>query len=219
MLDIYFVRHGATCETPSGRYAGLRDVALSERGLDMAQHLAHRLASVAWQRLYTSPLQRTRQTVAPVAAAAGLTPHTDPDLAEIAYGAWDGLTPDEVATRFPAQYASWLQDPARHPPPGGETITEVATRARRSLDNIIAAHPQGSVLVVSHKTTLRVLLCVILGIDPRHYKRRFAMPLGGVSVVRFSAQGPQLLRFADTDYLPPHLHGAADTQPTTGAPR
>jgi probable phosphoglycerate mutase len=129
------------------------------------------------------------------------------DLREIEYGDWDGSTPAELDED--PTYRAWLDDPAAHAPPGGETAIAVATRATRAVEELRRRHGDGRILVVSHKTTIRVLLCALLGLDPRLYRVRLAQPLGGLLSVTFTDRGPRLDALADLSHLPPALRGIA----------
>src|SRR6185312_15004882 len=87
-------------------------------------------------------------------------------LGEIAYGEWDGRPEAEVERDDAARFHAWSAHPGRVAPPGGESGAEIAARAMAAVERIRARHADGGkVLVVSHKATLRVLVCALLGID------------------------------------------------------
>ena len=128
-------------------------------------------------------------------------------LREMRYGTWEGKTPRQLQSA--TEYQEWLADPATHAPPGGETATSVASRANRVVEAMRRKHPDGRVLVVAHKTTIRTLLCTLLDIDPALYRVRLAQPLGGLTVVTFRDTGPRLDALGDLSHLPVELRGIA----------
>ena len=75
-------------------------------------------------------------------------------------------------------------------PPGGETGADIVARALPAIERIVKRHPEGNVLVVSHKATVRLLLCAFLGIDLNLYRSRIAAPVASLAVVEFRDTGP-----------------------------
>jgi len=166
MVRLLLARHGETTWNAEGRYQGTSDVPLSSRGEAQAQALACRLAREGFDVVYASDLQRAWQTAEAIAARHGLEVCPEPRLREIAFGDWEGLTYDEIQQRYPDAVAAWGGDPVTVRPPGGESLAEVAARVRGVLADIASRHKGGSVLLVAHGGTLRILLCDALGIGP-----------------------------------------------------
>ncbi|MBD0270229.1 MAG: histidine phosphatase family protein, partial [Cyanobacteria bacterium Co-bin8] len=104
-----------------------------------------------------------------------------------------------------------LTEPAWNPPTDGETSVQIASRASLVIAEIEAKHSEGNVLVVSHKATIRILLCSLLGIDLGRYRYRIALPVASVSVVDFGSHGPLLVKHGDRSHLPEEL----DARPGT----
>jgi probable phosphoglycerate mutase len=209
MATITFVRHGHTELSANDYMCGTTDPPLCEAGREMAVAVAERAARDTWVALYASPLLRTRQTAAPIQQRLGLPIQLEPDLREIAYGAWDGRRLSEVRATDPAGYRRWVERPGSVAPPGGESGEDVVARALPAIKRIIEQHPRGNVLVVSHKATIRLLLCTFLGVDPNLYRARIAAPVASFAVVEFRDTGPLVLCLGDTSHLPPHLRAAA----------
>lgn len=205
-LKIFLVRHGQTAGSREGRFCGTLDLPLDEKGRAMAEALGDYYARWPWAGLYASPLLRTRETAAPLVRRTGLELQLDAGLREIEYGAWEGLLEAEVRARTPDAFEAWLSDPGRVAPPGGETGLAIAVRALAALERIRAAHPDGGeVLIVSHKATLRILACSLLGIDVSLFRARLAQPAGSMTVFELKSTGPLLLCLADARHLPPEL--------------
>jgi probable phosphoglycerate mutase len=167
---VFLVRHGATVLSAEDRFAGATDVALSEEGREQARRLAARLASATIAAVYASPLGRTVETAQILAAPHGLELQTRDGLREISHGRWEQMTRMEVEKAFPEEAREWEEDPYTFAPAGGESGLEVTARALPVLIDLVRAHPEGTVLVVSHKATIRLMLSSLLGFDPRRYR-------------------------------------------------
>jgi broad specificity phosphatase PhoE len=201
-LTIFFMRHGETDHSRDDLYCGSgSDPDLTERGAQMAHAFANAYGSKQWSALYCSPAKRARATVQPLAEMLSLTPGVEPGLHEIRYGEWEGKTRDEVRREFPNDYLVWTADPGWNPPTAGETAIEIERRARKTVDDIVAEHPDGNVLVVSHKATIRVIVCSLLDMDIGRYRIRLECPVASLTVFQFTRHGPQLLRLADRSHL------------------
>ena len=183
---ILLVRHGATLFSQDDRFAGSTDVELSDMGRVLAQKLADRLRSTKIDSCYASDMKRTIETARIVAGPHGLSPTPTPGLREIDHGKWEGLIHKDVEQKFAREYAAWSADPFTCAPPGGETGLHVLARALPALHDIVANHAGQTILVVSHKATNRLLLCSLLGIDPREYRDRLAQDLACLNILDFN---------------------------------
>ena len=198
---VALVRHGATTLSAEDRFAGATDVELSEAGRAQAQALAERLAGEPISAVYASPLRRTVATASILSAPHGLTPQLADGLREIDHGHWETSTRAEVEARFPGEYAAWEADPFVFAPPGGESGVSVMARALPVLREIVLAHGGGYVLVVSHKATIRLLLCALLGIDARGYRDRLDQAPACLNVLEFKdAVRARLMLYNDVSH-------------------
>ena len=198
---LYFLRHGETTSSQTGGYCGTLDPDLTQAGYEMAQDFATAYRDLAWKAVFCSPLKRTVATAKPLCEAVGLTPHLRDGLKEIAYGQWEGKTPEEVNREFHDEYVSWLADPGWFGPTGGERGVDIARRSSMVLDEIERTHPEGNILVVSHKATTRIMLCSLLGIDVGRYRDRLSLPVAALSIVEMTKQGPLLKVLGDRSHL------------------
>lgn len=211
-LKLYLLRHGQTSLSRANMFCGGRlDPPLTPDGERMAESFADCFASAPWAAIYSSPLQRALATAAPLARAIGRTVEARDGLAEIDYGRWDGKSVDEVDREYHDEYERWTADPAWNPPTGGETAVALAQRVTHVFEGIRAAHPDGNVLVVSHKATIRVALCALLGVDVGRFRYRFGCPVGSVSIIEFGAHGPLAATVADRSHLSVELRGLEGT--------
>jgi alpha-ribazole phosphatase len=158
------VRHGQTDWNLEGRYHGQSDVPLNENGRTQAGVLAQQLQGQSFVAIYTSDLQRARETAAIIAAAIHLPVKLDPRLREINQGEWEGQLVDVIKARYAELWQQRTWDPANVRPPGGETVGEVAKRVFNALNDIARFHPTGSVLIVSHGLSLATVICKVRGI-------------------------------------------------------
>ncbi|MCA1664918.1 MAG: histidine phosphatase family protein [Myxococcales bacterium] len=212
-LSLYLVRHGQTDASLANRFCGRLDPPLNATGLAMADALAARYGREGFAEIVSSPLVRAQQTAAPTARAAGLPVTLDDGLVEIAYGEWDGRAEADVERDDAARFAAWAAHPGRVAPPGGESGADIAVRALAAVERIRARHAGGGgkVLVVSHKATLRVLVCALVGIDVDNFRARIAQKVCAVSIIDFKPSGPLLQILGDTSHLPPALRATDGT--------
>lgn len=169
---VLLVRHGSTQLAAEDRFGGSSDVPLSEEGEHQARALAQRLKAHPIHAAWCSPLLRTRRTAELLLEPHGLRAREVAALREIDHGHWERRTRSEVETKYPEEYRNWDLDPFTNSPAGGESGLQVLARALPALQEIVRAHEGQTLLVVSHKATLRLLLGSFLGFDMRGYRDR-----------------------------------------------
>jgi probable phosphoglycerate mutase len=177
------------------------DPELTVDGIAMADAFSVAYRGEPWTAIYSSPLKRAVATARPLATAIDKNVELRDALAEIDYGAWDGLTAAVVARDWRVEYERWTADPAWNPPTNGETAVALARRMTSVVEEITSAHLDGNVLVVSHKASIRALLCALLGVDVGRFRYRFGCPVGSVTIVEFGGHGPLALAVADRSHL------------------
>jgi probable phosphoglycerate mutase len=178
---VFLVRHGAHDQlgkTLSGRADG---VSLSAQGRREAEALAARLSSEGLEAVYASPLQRTRETAEPIAAAAGAPLIFEDDLLEVDFGDWNGK-PFEELRNDPA-WAVWQRARGVARPPGGETMVEMQARLRRWLDRACARHPYGRIAAVTHAEVVKALVAYTLGFSLDQHSRLEVSPASLTTLV------------------------------------
>jgi probable phosphoglycerate mutase len=199
------IRHGATELSAEDRFAGATDVELSAGGRAQAARLAERLGDHQVAAVYCSPLQRTRETARLLGAPHVLTPIERPGLREIDHGRWEGLTRAEVETRFADEYARWEEDPFTFAPAGGECGLDVMARALPVIRQIVETHTGESVIVVSHKATIRLIISSLLGFDARGYRDRLDQAPACLNVIDFKDPvRARLMLFNDVSHYADH---------------
>lgn len=201
-LKLYFLRHGQTSSSRDNVFCGSGlNPDLTPEGAQMAQQFADFHAATPWQAIYASPLKRALQTADPIRQKTALEVQVRDDLKEIAYGAWEGKTVAQVDAQFHDDHLRWTADPAWNAPTGGETAIVIARRGLQVVEEIRANISDGDVLIVSHKATIRIILCSLLGVDVGRYRFRLGCPVGSVSVVEFGENGPLLRTLANREHL------------------
>jgi broad specificity phosphatase PhoE len=200
-LTFYFLRHGETEASLSGSYCGSLDIDLTPEGYQMAEDFAAKYQSLSWKAVFASPLYRTRATAKPLCDAVGIEMQPRDGLKEIAYGEWEGKMPATVNRDYHDEYVRWLADPGWNAPTKGEKGIEIARRSAQVLEEIEQTYQTGNILVVSHKATIRIILCYLLGIDVGRFRDRINMPVASVSIVEMAERGPLLRALGDTAHL------------------
>jgi probable phosphoglycerate mutase len=188
---VLLVRHGHTPTTGKllpGRAPGLH---LSETGQAQAKAVGERLAAVPKiAAIYASPLERTRETAAPLAAALGMKVKTDKGLLEVDIGEWTGM--DFKTVRKAPEWKIVHQYPSGFRFPGGESFVEMQTRMVSTLERLRAAHPGETIVAVSHADTIKAAVAHALGTHLDLFQRIVISPCS-VSAVAYGDGGPMVL--------------------------
>jgi broad specificity phosphatase PhoE len=182
---IFMVRHGSTVLTAEDRFAGSTDVQLSDEGRQQTRRLAERLSSEQIAAVFASPLSRTVETAQILAKPHNLPVQIRDGFREISHGRWEQMTRREVEEKYPDEAAEWEEDPYTFAPQGGESGLAVTARALPALLDLVRKHPGETLLVVSHKATIRLLLSSLLGFDPRRYRDNLDQNPAALNIVDF----------------------------------
>ncbi|HEY9709131.1 MAG TPA: histidine phosphatase family protein [Oculatellaceae cyanobacterium] len=204
-LKLYFLRHGQTGCSRMNAFCGSVDTELTPEGIEMAKAFAATYHSLPWTAIFSSPMARTMATAKPLCEAIGMQPELRDGLKEINYGKWESKTSETVNRDYHDDYIRWTADPAWYPPTEGEPAVAIAYRALQVVEEIKHRFPTGNVLVVSHKATIRIILCSLLGIDVGRFRFRLGCPVGSLSIVEFGSHGPLLQALADRTHLDERL--------------
>ena len=211
-LTLHFLRHGQTALSREDIFCGSGlDPELTSEGLEMAHAFVNAYHDADWRAVYSSSLRRSITTAQPLCHALGIDLQVRAELNEIGYGRWEGLTKEQVDREFHEEYLSWLADPAWHAPTGGESAIVIAQRGLQVIDEIQKQFTDGNILLVSHKATIRIVLCSLLGIDVGTFRYRLGCPVGSVSIVEFTLNGPMLKSLADRSHLTEGLRSLRGT--------
>lgn len=189
--DLWLVRHGETEWSQTRRHTGRTDIPLTAHGEEQAATLAPRLRDIHFALVLSSPLVRARHTAE--LAGFGDRLELDPDLLELDYGDYEGLTTAHIRETRP----DW--DLWRDGSPGGETVTAAAERCARAVARARAA--DGPVLIVAHAHLLRTLAPVALGLHP-DTGRHLTLEPTSISIIGAERETPVIRLWNDIGHLP-----------------
>lgn len=199
MTQLLLIRHGINDMVGQKRLAGWTPgVHLNDEGRAQAEALGERLRDVPITTIYSSPLERTQETAAPLAQAKQLPVHVREGLGEVHYGDWTGKSLEELNKhelwRVVQIYPSGMRFP------GGDSMRNMQTRMVNELEAIVADHPREIVAIVSHADLIKAALAHYLGV---HFDlfQRIAVDPCSVSVVQVTRFGPMVLRVNDAGPL------------------
>jgi probable phosphomutase (TIGR03848 family) len=190
MTTFHLLRHGEHAvqgRICAGRMPG---VILSERGRVEAERATDRLARAGIAAIYASPLERAQETAEIVSRRLSLPVTVLDDLSELDFGEWTGLTFDEV--RKDPRWPEWASHRSLSCIPGGETMRAVQRRVVEALMEMRAAHPDESVVVVSHGDVIRAALVFALGM-PLDFYARIEVATASLSTMRIDANGIRVI--------------------------
>ena len=202
-MNLLLIRHGQTNWNLKQCFQGQSDIPLNETGRKQAQALADRLSAEQLDHVYVSDLQRAVETANIILRTSGYKPNLHPDsrLREVNFGAWEGLTYDEIKAKYPEPLAAWENDIFKNAPPNGETLEQLSARVQSVLDELCAKHQDQTVLIVAHGGVLQTLICLALKLPPMMYWQ-FHLSTASLSELAFYPAGAILNSLNDTCHLP-----------------
>lgn len=193
---VLLVRHGQTATTGKvlpGRAPGLH---LADAGVQQAQRAAERIAELKQvDAVYASPLERARETAAPIAAARGLKVQIDRGLLECDFGQWTGAELKGLM-RLP-EWGTVQRAPSTFRFPGGESFTEMQTRIVGAIDRLRAKHPGGTIVCVSHADPIKAAVAHAMGTHLDLFQR-IVIGTCAVSALAYTSGGPVVLTVNST---------------------
>lgn len=198
MTTLLLVRHGhtdAAGKRLTGRAPGVH---LNELGRRQAERLVERLDGVRIDAIVSSPLERCRETAAPLAKARGRAVDVGRAWIEVGYGEWTGRSISQL--RRTKLWRRVMFAPSNVRFPGGESLLEVQGRAVDATLDIAARHARGTVVVVSHADVIRLLVAHVAGMHADHLQR-LSIDTASITAVSISDGFPRLLTVNDTDDL------------------
>ncbi len=188
---VLLVRHGQTDSTGKvlpGRTAGLN---LSDAGRVQAERTAELIAEgTSVDAVYTSSLERARQTAAPIAAATGRRARVDRGLIECDFGDWTGQQLSALVKK--PEWSIVQRSPSSFRFPGGESFVEMQARIVSTIDRLRAAHPGGTIVCVSHADPIKAAIAHSIGTHLDLFQRIVISP-ASISVLAFQSSGPIVL--------------------------
>lgn len=197
--DLLLIRHGETDWNRARRLQGHRDIALNEEGLRQAERLGKALAGESLQAVFSSDLQRARQTAQAVARHHGLAVMEDARLRERCYGICEGLTYGEIADHHPRHYAAWQAREPDFVPQDGESLRYFSERVAQTVVELATLHV-GTIAIIVHGGVLDALYRAARDM-PIQAPRNFDLPNAGINRLRCEGDRLHLVKWADTSHL------------------
>jgi probable phosphoglycerate mutase len=197
-LTLFLLRHAAHDRVGDLLCGRMPDVALGETGRWQAARLARRFAPGALDALYTSPVQRCRETAAPLGASCGLEPCILPEAEEVDFGAWTGRC--FTALEEDPRWRAWNHSRDTAAVPGGESMAAVKGRVQALLEALLARHPEGRVALVSHAEIIRTAILQALSLPLQAYERLEVNP-ASISALALWPGGGRVLGLNDVAHL------------------
>lgn len=196
---VLFVRHGQTPTTGKilpGRAAGLH---LADKGRTQAEATAARIAALAKvDAVYTSPLERARETASPIAAARKLKAKVDRNLLECDFGEWTGAELKELMKK--PEWRTVQRYPSGFRFPGGESFVDMAARITNATMRLCRLHPGGVIVAVSHADPIKAVVADALGTHLDLFQRIVISPCS-VTAIAYGDSGPAVLTVNETGDL------------------
>ncbi|WP_438395354.1 histidine phosphatase family protein [Caballeronia sp. DA-9] len=203
--QVLFIRHGETDWNRIKRIQGHIDIPLAASGVAQAGQLAQRLlqesqTGARLDAVYSSDLQRARQTAKPFADALGLSLKLNKGLRERWYGDFQGCDSAEILARFPAEHAVWQSHDPDFTPPGGESQREFSRRVLNAIEPIVAAHPGGRIACVAHGGVLDCIYRFAREI-PLEAPRNWLLLNTSINIVDFENGQAKVVSWGDVAHL------------------
>lgn len=208
-LRLLLVRHGQTEWNAASRLQGHSDIPLDETGLAQAQAVApaivHALNGEKPLAIVSSDLRRAYQTAQAIHSAVQAACPTpvallpEKRLREMHFGDWQGMSYAEIQAAHPQALAEWEADSGNHPPPGGETLEAFARRVTECYTQWTRDYPCGTLVVVAHGGTLRIIVAHALGVPPER-SWQFALSNTGWAELNLYPAGVILNKFNITGH-------------------
>jgi len=199
-VKVTFIRHGASEWTGKPVLYGQTDVPLSELGFDQAQALAGHLSGRKFDALWSSHLQRARDTAALIGQSIGHAVVTDKRLSEAYLGTLEGESFAKLPSGPGTWRERWQKSPGTTRFPKGENLKEVADRGWTVLEELYERHPRGHVVIVSHMFAISTMLCKVLSLKINKF-RTFTIDTASITTIQIDDNGFRILALNDTAHL------------------
>jgi len=181
---IYLIRHGETANAGKVCFNGHYDVDISPAGMKQFRSISQSLKNLPIHSVYSSDLRRTQICAEIVCQPHGLNPLTFPELRELSFGEWEGMSVSEVGQKYPGQLESQFKNIETFFVQGGETFLQLQERVIPKFKQIVARHPRDAIVIVAHGGVNRIILGHILGI-PMGNIFRMQQEYGAINVIQY----------------------------------
>ena len=203
MTRLIIVRHGESESNRKKTFTGQLDIALSDLGKKQAELVKKYLKDYKIDKIYSSDLSRAYNTALPTAESKGIEIQTSKNLREIYAGEWEGKTFDDIEKEYPDTYSVWRSNIGIAVCNGGESVKELKERVEKEVGRIVAENEGKTVMIVSHGTPIRSLLCIWKGADVSDMQDIRWVPNASVSIAEYSDTSslPEIVLYGYDEFL------------------
>ncbi|NLY66948.1 MAG: histidine phosphatase family protein [Tissierellia bacterium] len=202
MKKIYLARHGESQWNVLKIVQGQKNIPLTNKGIKQAELLGKRLINEQIEKIYSSDLARAYDTAKIIGKIIDVEVEPMKEFREINFGVWEGLSKNELLTKYRTEYEKWLKNPKDLILEGAETLAELQERALEGINKIINLNGDryNNILIVSHSATIKVIILGLLGISLNNFKN---LTLGNVSlsIIEYRNYNKVLKLFNNTDHV------------------
>lgn len=189
LSTLVLIRHGTTSWNQKKVYQGHNDIPLAPLGLKQAEYLRQRFKNVPVKAFYASDLKRASETAKIIASIHQKEVITLPELKEINFGEWEGLSFTEISQRYNGILEQWIKNPGEVKIPGGESYNDVKERASDAIHKI-ASENEGTVVIVSHGGVISAFFCAV-----------FRLSLTAIWKLRLDNASVTIFDYIDNNYI------------------
>lgn len=193
---IYLIRHGET-DGYKRAYKGHIDVSLNKDGMNQIERVSLALKNILGDydinraAILSSPLKRAMESAEIISRKLGIEFEVMELLKERSFGAWEGMSIDEIISKYPEDFERWRKNPAKYSPPGGESTIEVSKRAKKAINIILEKYRGFQVFIIAHGGINRVIICNVLNI-PLENIFKIDQDFACVNIIEFHENQPSL---------------------------
>jgi len=199
-MKLYILRHGETEWNAIGKSQGHLNSDLTENGVDQAEKLGAKLKNIEFDKVFVSPLGRTRQTSELLMKYHDTKIEYLDEIREINLGAWQGMVKKDIEEQFGDEYDRYRYDPENFVSIGGESFYQLKARVQQGLDKITKSDATGNVLVVTHGITKKMMMAIFNNVEIKEFWETPWMKPTSLSVVNYSNGAYNVEMCADTSH-------------------
>ena len=198
---IYIIRHGQSMANKLDVFLGHHNMDLTEQGRQQARRTAAFLEDIRPDVIYSSDLTRAYQTAEPTAEFFGLPIIKEPRLREIFAGEWEDVPFLTIAEKYPESFRTWRDDIGYACPDGGESVMDLQKRVVQVVTEIAKKHPDQTVFIFTHATSLRVFAAHVMNKTRGEVKDVPWAPNASVSKVVYDGEKFSLVEYGRDDFM------------------
>lgn len=203
MLQIYFVRHGETVWNTLKIFQGRQNSPLTEKGISQAKKLGEYLKNTYFDKFYSSPLGRAKETASYILGDRNLEINEIEEFREIDLGKAEGLPKEEFENTYPTEYHNFWFNAKDYDPSAfeGETYQSVLERVEKGLKKIVTENKEGRILIVSHGIALKAIFNVINKKGIEEFSKQEVPENTSTTIVEYDNGEFKIVSFSDTTHL------------------